>query len=157
MATRIIARLAEAEECEPDPHYRDDLAIARLTVAYAASGEAVLCSPHVLASYAVLGIHPEKVWSAIQARRDALGRSLWEVSDAPSVPKKSAQSVPLWSEKTNGARAVNSRADRTLLRDNTNSVPMAAPSIAALYPNSDAPSSAKKRQFTFDQSLQLIW
>jgi hypothetical protein len=59
-------------------------------------------------------------------------------------------------EKTNGARAVNSRADDTLLRDNTISVPMAAPSIAALYRNPDEPSSAKKRQFTYEEMLSFV-
>jgi hypothetical protein len=33
---------------------------------------------------------------------------------------------------------------------------MAAPSIAALYRNSDEPSSAKKRQFTYDEMLDLV-
>lgn len=130
LARRVIARLAHAEDCELNPHYRDDLRIARLTVAFAASGEARLCSPDVLASYTVLGLHPSKVWPAICARREALGGPL-RTAGAP--PKKPAQSVKLWCEKTNGARAANSRAGGTLLRDNTISVPMAAPSIAAAY------------------------
>lgn len=153
LTKRILVRLAEAEVLELNPHYRDDLRIARLTVAYAASGEAVLCSAHVLATYAVLGLHPEKVWPAILARRNALGSLDEKVRGAP---KKPPQSVKLWSEKTNAARATNSRGGRTLLRDNTISVPMAAPSIAALYPNPDAPSSAKKRGFTYDEMLAII-
>ncbi len=153
LAERVLARLAQAEASEPNAHYRDDLRIARLTVSYAASGEAVLCSPHVLASYAVLGLHPEKVWPAILARRNALG---WPDKEVRGAPKKPPRSVELWSENTNAARAVNSRGGRTLLRDNTNSVPMAAPSIAALYPNSDAPSSAKKRGFTYDEMLAIV-
>jgi hypothetical protein len=146
---RILSRLSAAEALEVDPWFRDDLRIARLTVAYAARGEAVLCAPDVLASYVVLGLHPEKVWPAIQARRTALG----PVCD---VPKKPPQAVKLWSEKTNGARAVNSRAGITLLRDNTISVPMAAPSIAALYPKPDASSSAKTRRFSYDEMLAIV-
>lgn len=146
-------RLAQAEACESNAHYRDDLRIARLTVSHAARGDAVLCSPHVLASYEVLGLHPDKVWPAIQARRKSLG--LCEETGAPPVPKKPAQSVKLWCEKTNGARAANSRAVNTLLRDNTISVPMAAPSIAAGYPNSDAPSSGKG-EYSYDQLIDVI-
>jgi hypothetical protein len=149
LCERVIARLVQAEVCEPNPHFRDDLKIARLTVAYAASGEAVLCSPHVLATYAVLGLHPEKVWPAIEARRNALGPLC-------AAPKKPAQSVKLWLENTNAARATNSRGGETLLRDNTTAQPMAAPSIAALYPNSDAPSSAKKRGFTYGEMLAIV-
>ena len=93
---RVIARLAEAEACEPDPWYQDDLRIARLTVIYAASGEAVACSPHVLASYMWLGLHPDKVWPAILARRKALVGSVCVVEGAP---KKPPESVKLWCEK----------------------------------------------------------
>lgn len=155
LAGRVLSRLAQAEACELNPHYRDDLRIARLTVAYAASGEAVLCSPDVLASYVVLGLHPQKVWPAIQARRKALG--LREETGAPPVPKKAAQSVKLWYENRNGARAANSRAGATVdLRDQTISVPMAAPSIAALFPNPAQPSSAKTREFTLDEIKRIV-
>ncbi len=158
LTRRVLARLAETEARETDPWLRDDLRIARLTVAYAASGEAVLCSPHALASYMVLGLHPQKVWPAILARRKALG-PLQEVWDAPvvSIPKKPPAAVKLWSEKTNGARAANSRAGEALvLCDQTISVPMAAPSIAAGYPNSDAPSSGKKGEYSFHEALAVI-
>jgi hypothetical protein len=138
---RILARLTDAEALEPDPWYRDDLRIARLTVAHAARGDAVLCGPHVLASYEVLGLHPEKVWPAIQARRKALG-PLCDVADA-LPPKKPAQSVKLWCEKTNGARAANSRAGETILHESRE--PMSA--IAAAYPNSDGSGSGKERHF----------
>jgi len=153
LAERVIARLAQAEVLESNPHYRDDLRIARLTVAYAASGEALLCSPHVLASYMVLGLHPEKVWPAIEARRKMLcGRE----SDAP--PKKPAQSVKLWAEKRSAAKVSGHRgADSNDLRDQTISVPMAAPSIAALFPNSDQSSSAKKRQFMLEEMKLIVW
>jgi hypothetical protein len=149
---RVLARLTAAEAEELNPWLRDDLRIARLTVLHAARGEAVLCSPQVLASYEVLGLHPEKVWPAIEARRLAL--------TGPEIAcalKKPPQSVKLWFENTSGARAVNSapRLQQGSPRT-TISVPMAAPSIAALYPNSDAPSSAKSRSFTYSELLTIV-
>src|ERR1700735_2365131 len=144
LSRRILARLATAENQEPDPWLRDDLQIARLTVLHAARGDAVGCAPHVLASYEVLGLHPDKVWPAIQARRKALGPLT--ISYLP--PKKPAQSVKLWTEKTNAARVGSSCGDEQMVLRGPRSLPMATASIAALYPNSDAPSSAKKREFT---------
>lgn len=149
LSRRVLSRLIDAEAQELNPWLRDDLRIARLTVAYAARGEAVLCSPDVLASYMVLGLHPQKVWPAIQARSIALG----PVCD---VPKKPPQAVKLWAEKTIGARAANSRASEAILREPTISVPMAAPSIAALYPKPDASTSAKKREYTYDDLLFVV-
>ena len=152
LTQRILVRLAEAEAQETDAWLRDDLRIARLIVAYSANCEAVLCAPHVLASYRVLRLHPEKVWPAILARRDALGPL--GVSTAP--PKKPPQSVKLWTEKVTGARAANSRAGSSDSQRTTDDEPMAAPSIAALYPNSGAPSSAKKRGFTYDEMRAIV-
>lgn len=154
LSARVMARLVQAEACELDPHCRDDLRIARLIVRYAATGEAVLCSPHELASYMVLGLHPSKVWPAIQARRNALG--LMDVWAAPPVPKKPAQAVRLWTEKTNAARTAILGGGKTLLRDNTISVPMAAPSIAALFSNPDQSSSAKTREFTLEELKWIV-
>ncbi|HEY6766487.1 MAG TPA: hypothetical protein VI386_17145, partial [Candidatus Sulfotelmatobacter sp.] len=68
LVRRILRRLVESEAEELNPWIRDDLRIARLIVAHAARGDAVRCSPQVLASYEVLGLHPEKVWPAILAR-----------------------------------------------------------------------------------------
>jgi hypothetical protein len=148
---RVLDRLSAAEAQELNPWLRDDLRIARLTVAHAARGDAVLCSPDVLASYTVLGLHPEKVWPAIEARRKALGPL-----DVPGVRKKPPRSVKLWCEKTNGERAVNSFAGVTILHEPPNSEPMAAPSIAALYLKPDACSSAKTRGFTYDEMLAIV-
>lgn len=159
LSSRVVERLVQAEACEPNVHFRDDLRIARLTVAYAARGEAVLCSPHVLASYMTLGLHPEKVWPAILARQEALGLRE-EVSGAAGFaqtkpPKKPPQSVKLWFEKTNAARATNSRgAMQSVLHEPTISVPMAAPSIAALSTNSGDSGSAKERPFFKREELQ---
>jgi hypothetical protein len=109
----------------------------------------------VLATYEVLGLHPEKVWPAIQARRKALGQC---DSDAPSLgAKKPPRSVKLWcSENTNAARAINSRGGNDNGSSRTSIRPMATASIAALYPNSDAASSAKKRGFTYEEMLAIV-
>jgi len=160
LSRRIATRLEKAEACESNPHYRDDLRIARLTVVHAARGDAVYCSPHVLASYEVLGLHPDRVWPAIQARQQALGfNDFWGVELPPKKPPQAVgrSQQKLWFEKTNAAGASNSCGGKTVdLRDQTISVPMAAPSIAALYPKPDAQSSAKMRQFSLEELKQLI-
>ena len=152
LSLRILSRLETAEAQEPDLWLRDDLRIARLTVIHAARGDAVECSPEVLASYEVLGLHPEKVWPAILAQRNALGPL--EATGAP--PKKPAQSVKLWAEKTKGARAVNSRAGEEAVLRGPRLLPMATASIAALYPNSDAVPSAKKAAYTYQEWLAIV-
>lgn len=91
MVPRILARLFYAETHEVNPHFQDDYRIAAITVLRAARGESI---PHVSATYTVLGLHPDKVWPAIVARRRALlgaeYESWWGVS---LPPKKPAQSV----------------------------------------------------------------
>lgn len=161
LSRRVLARLAEIEACESNLHYRDDLRIARLTVAYATNGEAVLCSPHVLASYMVLGLHPEKVWPAILARRAALGRGLQsQVSGSPparssKAPKKPAQSVKLWFQKTNAARVNGSRGAIHGFSANHDTT-MSAASIAALYPKPDASHSGKGGNFSLLELKQIV-
>jgi len=158
LSRRILARLEKAEACEPNPHYRDDLRIARLTVVHAMRGDAVLCSPHVLASYEVLGLHPDRVWPAIQARQLALGfNDFWGVELPPKKPPQAVgrSQQKLWFEKTNAVRAATLHGGEALvLRDQTISVPMAAPSIAAAYPNSDSAGSAKERHFFKREEIQ---
>lgn len=152
LSGRILSRLTQAIAREPDPWMQDDLKIAKLTALYAANGEAVECSPSVLASYYVLGIHPDKVWPRILQRREAMGPL--EVIGA--APKKPPQTVKLWPENTNAARAVNSRRASLVLHEPSTNDPMASVSIAALYPNSDTQSSAKKRGFTYAESLAIV-
>lgn len=156
LARSILSRLAEAEAQESDAWLRDDLRIARLTVFHAARGDAVLCSPQVLASYEVLGLHPDKVWPAIVARRHALGfEKFWGVELPPKKPPQAVgrSQQKLWCENTSGARAINSRAaTETVLCEPRESMS----AIAALYPNPDAPSSAKKRQFSLEELKQLV-
>jgi len=89
--SRILSRLVQAELREMNPHLRDDYRIAWITVCLAAHGDP---EPLVAASYAVLGLHPNKVWPAIVARRKALlGTHYADFWGQPLVPKKPAQSV----------------------------------------------------------------
>ena len=74
-----------------NPHLRDDYRIAWITVRIAARGEP---APFVTATYAVLGLHPDKVWPAVVARRRALlGARYAEWWGEALPPKKPAQSV----------------------------------------------------------------
>jgi len=69
LADRVLARLEQSETKEIDPWVRDDLRIAWIATLYASQGNP---QPFVDATYRVLGLHPEKVWPAIVARRAAL-------------------------------------------------------------------------------------
>jgi len=69
LSERVLVRLETAERKESDPWLRDDIRIAWITVLYASRGNP---QPHIDATYQVLGIHPDKVWPAICARRAAL-------------------------------------------------------------------------------------
>ena len=79
LAERVLIRLEAAERKESDPWLRDDIRIAWITTLYASHGNS---QPHVDATYRVLGLHPDKVWPAICARRAALiGKDiLWRTS-----------------------------------------------------------------------------
>jgi hypothetical protein len=86
LAERVLRRLEAAEKKEPDPWLRDDIRIAWITILYASRGNQ---QPFVDATYQVLGLHPEKVWPAILARRAALlgaDELMRDISQAP--PKK---------------------------------------------------------------------
>jgi hypothetical protein len=69
LTNRVLVRLETAEAKELDPWMRDDIRIAWITTLYASQGNP---QPHVDATYRVLGLHPDKVWPAILARREAL-------------------------------------------------------------------------------------
>lgn len=72
LADRVLARLIQSEAHEGNPHLRADYRIAWLTTHFCQTGEAVQCTPHVLATYRVLGCHPDQVYQRILARRQAL-------------------------------------------------------------------------------------
>jgi hypothetical protein len=89
MTRRVLFRLEQAELSELNPHLRDDYRIAWIVALYAMSGDS---QPLVAATYRVLGLHPEKVWSAIVARRKAyLGPLYEEFWGAELPPKKPVQ------------------------------------------------------------------
>lgn len=94
LTSRILSRLEVSEWRETDPWLRDDYRIAWITVLLAAYGRS---HPDVTATYRVLGLHPEKVWPAIVARRRAQLGSLYEqffAEDRGALPpKKPARSV----------------------------------------------------------------
>jgi hypothetical protein len=93
LTRRILFRLADAELRERNPHFRDDYRIAWITVFHAARGDP---QPDVTATYAVLGIHPNKLWPAIVARRKALlGTCYADFWGEALPPKKPAQSVKI--------------------------------------------------------------
>jgi hypothetical protein len=92
---RVLWRLEQAEARELDPHLQDDYRIAWITVLYAAQGSR---QPDIAATYRVLGLHPDRVWSAIPARRKALLGSCYaefwgeRASSVQLPPKKAPQS-----------------------------------------------------------------
>jgi hypothetical protein len=91
LVERVLAELERAEAREVNPHFRDDIRIAWITVLRAARGEP---SPHVSATYTVLGLHPDRAWFAIVERRKALLGSLYEEWFGVELPpKKPSQSV----------------------------------------------------------------
>jgi hypothetical protein len=100
---RILFHLERAEEREPNPHFQDDYRIAWITVLNAARGDP---RPHVQATYAVLGLHPDKVWASIVERRKAyLGTDYEEFFGGSSSPKKPAQSERRLRPRKGGERA----------------------------------------------------
>lgn len=92
LSERILSQLERAEAHESNPHLQADYRIAWITVIRASRGE---LWPHVTATYEVLGLHPEKVWSAIVARRKALLGPLYEAFYGVSLPPKK----PVQSER----------------------------------------------------------
>lgn len=94
LSEEVIEYLFSAKCAEEDVWLRDDIAIAIRTVVLAEEG---VEHPDVCATYEVLGLHPNQVWPAIQARRRALlGDDLYEAfygETATAPPKKPSQSV----------------------------------------------------------------
>ena len=87
---RVLSRLEQAELLELNPHLKDDYRIAWITVLYASAG---MNQPNVVATYRVLGLHPDKVWPAIVARRKAdlgsLSEEFWGEAASPKKPVRS--------------------------------------------------------------------
>lgn len=103
LSDRVLARLVEAESKEIDVWSRDDIRIARITVGLASQGRD---NAYVVATYQVLGIHPDKVWPAIVARRKAvLGASYDNFFGAKLPPKKPAEVARVGVEVAKAATA----------------------------------------------------
>lgn len=102
LARRVLFRLERAEEGESNPHFRDDFRIAWITVLYAARG--YLC-PHVSAWYAVLGCHPDQVWSKIIRQRKALLGSEYQnfYGEGVLLAKKPPASVRCFPQRADRA------------------------------------------------------
>src|SRR5258708_4797525 len=97
LARRIMVRLERAELLEVNPHVQCDIRIAWLTVLYASRG---VSEPHVQATAAILGVHPDRVWPKIEAaRRAKLGADYDKFFGESSSPKKPVQSVSLQEEE----------------------------------------------------------
>jgi hypothetical protein len=91
---RILACLIQAEAHENDPWLRDDIRQSFITLSLAENGDP---QPFVSASYRMYGLHPDKLWPAIIARREALlGREY-------NSPKKPVQSVRVIEKRKKAA------------------------------------------------------
>jgi hypothetical protein len=83
LSEQVLVYLEKCERKESDPWLRDDIRIAWITTLYASRGNP---QPHIDATYKVLGIHPDRVWPAICARRAALlGESCHPIAMTQSV------------------------------------------------------------------------
>jgi hypothetical protein len=104
LSERVLARLIQAEAHEAEASYRDDIRIAWLTVLHCQRGDAVECTPNVLATYEVLGCHPEQVYAKTILRRVAMFGATAKIIKFPS-PKsspieKNVQSISEKKEKS---------------------------------------------------------
>src|SRR6266852_664170 len=96
LTSRILSRFERAEWRDPNAHLQDDYRIAWITLLRASRGESI---PQVSATYAVLGLHPDKVWPSLLKRRKALlgaaYEEFWGVSLPPKKRARSAGSFPV--------------------------------------------------------------
>jgi hypothetical protein len=82
---RVLGRLIQSEAHEANPHFRDDYRQTFIALSLARDGNPI---PFVEASYRMYGLHPDKVYPAIMARRQALlGRDgVLSMAPAKAVP-----------------------------------------------------------------------
>jgi|SRR5215471_4330469 len=92
---RIQKYLLLAELAEQDRQLQTDLSIAWLTVALVYRGDATNCNAHVLATYRVLGCHPDEVWPTIvNNRRAKLAKEFDAWYEANGMPKQKRLDIP---------------------------------------------------------------
>jgi len=108
MGNGVLEYLQAAALQERNPHRRADYQIAARIVDHCQKGDAVECSPHVLATYEVLGWHPDKVWSQIVKHRKAVLRDEYDYwYDAAGNPRNSISDYdPVRVPKKPPAKAV---------------------------------------------------
>jgi hypothetical protein len=151
LTQRILRRLLQAESKETNRSREDDYRIARVTVALAADG---WLQPQVAASYYVLGLHPDKVWPAIVARRKALLGRYYALfyPDLSLPPKKPARSEKVRSNEAKvavGERRIDSLKSkrRGVLSPAPLVTLLEAPAMSSIpqtaYRNSDAATTEK--------------
>jgi hypothetical protein len=85
LAERILARLIQSEAHEASPHFRDDYRQSFIALTLALEGSPI---PFIEASYRMYGLHPDKVWPAMVARRAAL---IGRPAQFPSSDKKQSE------------------------------------------------------------------
>lgn len=90
LTERVLARLIQSEAHEVNPHLRDDYRQSFITVTLAARGNTM---PFVVASYQMYGLHPDRVWPAILARREAMLGPTGEASPVPQNPMSLSGSI----------------------------------------------------------------
>lgn len=100
---RILYHLARAEYREPNPWFQDDIRIAWITVLYASYNYP---QPFVTATYQVLGIHPDKVAAAIEARTRAVLGPCYELF-YPRLPPKKPSTSAFPKARTDDSRKVS--------------------------------------------------
>lgn len=93
---RILARLVQSEAHEANPHFRDDYRQTFIALSLAIRGENI---PFIQASYLMYGLHPDKVWPAIVAKRAALLGRAGEVIPLSASPAKPSQVVSIDSKE----------------------------------------------------------
>jgi hypothetical protein len=87
-----MARLQQAEAHEVNLHFKSDYRQAWITASFAQKNVPV---PFVAASYAIYGLHPDKVWPAIVADRKArLGTEYYDWYDSDDILRPDVPKIP---------------------------------------------------------------
>jgi hypothetical protein len=91
-ADHVLAALIQLEAHEPNPHLRDDYREMFIAIRLGLKGDP---EPLVSASYRMFGLHPDKVYAAILARRKALlGKEMEAVNELPRLSDGARENRP---------------------------------------------------------------
>lgn len=91
---RVLARLIQAEAHEGNPHFKDDYRQTFIALSTSLRGELSGWDALVSASYAMYGVHPDKLHAKVLARREAL---LGPAGEAAPIQKRSLSGVKVQS------------------------------------------------------------